>query len=111
MKTIPQVRTQNRSKKQTTQTNFKSQRTLTVAIFNAETGFYCDPLDAQSCGLEDQIELTEPLFRKLKTACKKLGITLENFFEQALNEKISREVTRQSSTAVTTALAWERGAR
>jgi hypothetical protein len=106
-----QVRSNNRSTKQVAQAKPKPQRTVTVAIFNADTGFYCDPLDVKSCGLEDQIEIPEPLFRKLKAACKEFGITLEHFFKQAIAEKISREITRQSSAAVITALAWERSAR
>ena len=43
-------------------------------------------------------------FNRLKNAAKEFGLSVEDFFIQAFNEKISREVTNQSAAIVNHAM-------
>lgn len=99
----------HRSKKPSTQAKPKPERTVTLVIFGANTECAFDP--DEEYGLEENVQFPESAFNRARNAAKEFGLTFAKFLEEATNEKISREITRRSSAAVSTAIAWEGGAQ
>ncbi len=77
---------------------------VTVAIFCPETDFSVDP--DEDCGLLDQIKLPESSFKRAQSACKEFGISLADFFLQAINEKIARDIDAASTNAINAAMGF-----
>lgn len=101
MKTT-QVSRKHRSKNPARQAQPKPERMITVAIFSPDIE-YCVDQD-EDCGLLDLVKFPESVFKRMKNAAKEAGLSLNEFFQQAINEKIANEITSAAASAINAAM-------
>ena len=95
MKNTARVPRQHRVKSTAPQAVTKATKpqTVTLIFLNSKNGRECL-----------RMKILATTFNRLKNAAKEFGLSVEDFFIQAFNEKISREVTNQSAAIVNHAM-------